>query len=400
MSHVERGAVIEHEEAVVDTQTSRVKGGKLATRLAFFIAGFALSCWAPLVPFVQSRLHADAATLGNILLCLGLGAVIGMPLSGAASSKIGAKPVIVAGSVCLLIALPLLAFLSSPVLIGICLLVFGASIGAIDVAANIHGMEVQNAAGTPLMSSFHGLYSVGGLAGSSGMAALIACGVTPELAACGAAVVILGCIATATPGFFKTNSGSSGVVLAIPKGIVLTIGILVMICFLGEGAMLDWGALLLKQEKHVDVSISGIGYAVFAFAMMAIRLVGDRLVARFGERAIVAYGMAFTAFGIAVATFASSFAVVLSGMFLAGLAVGNVIPALFTLAGRQKVMPVQHAVAAVSICGYLGVLMGPALIGYAAHWIGLIAAFYALSALLLLSLCAMPSLKFEAQSEK
>lgn len=134
--------------------------------------------------------------------------------------------------------------------------------------------------------------------------------------------------------------------------------------------------------------------------MTAIRLVGDRLVARFGERLILVVGFTFTAIGIAVAAFAEAFPVVLIGMFVAGLAVGNVVPALFTLVGRQKVMPVQHAVAAVSICGYLGVLMGPALIGYAAHWIGLIAAFYSLAVFLLLSLMALPSLTFKEESQQ
>lgn len=242
MSHYEQSHLDHNQEVASITACSqKLNGGKRATWLSFFIAGFALSCWAPLVPFVQSRIQADAATLGNILLCLGLGAVVGMPVSGALSGRIGAKPVIIVGSICLLAALPLLSLLSSTMLLGLCLLIFGASIGAIDVAANIHGMEVQDAADVPLMSSFHGLYSVGGLIGSSSMAALIASGVKPEVATLGAALVILIGVAVATPGFFRTHSSAGGVVLAVPKGGVLTIGILVLVCFLGEGAMLDWG---------------------------------------------------------------------------------------------------------------------------------------------------------------
>ncbi|WP_438282750.1 MFS transporter [Pseudomonas alabamensis] len=391
------------EQAGLEAQgrdvTCAVQGGKRATRLSFFIAGFALSCWAPLVPFVQTRIEADAATLGNILLCLGLGAVIGMPASGACCARVGAKPVILAGALCLLLILPLLSVLSTPMALGVCLLVFGAALGAIDVAANIHGMAVQDAAGVPLMSGFHGLYSVGSLVGAGSMAALIASGVSLGASTLSAAAVVLACVVAAASGFVRTPASEGGMSLVLPRGIVLMLGVLVLICFLSEGAMLDWGAVLLTQEKGVDVSLAGVGYAVFALAMTVIRLVGDRLVGRFGELRTLVVGFAGTATGVAITAFSGSLIGVLLGLFVAGLAVGNVVPALFTLVGRQQMMPVQPAVAAVSICGYLGVLLGPALIGYVAHWTGLVEAFYGVVALLLLALCGVPWLRTLALSK-
>jgi MFS family permease len=102
---------------------------------------------------------------------------------------------------------------------------------------------------------------------------------------------------------------------------------------------------------------------------------------------------------VAITAFSGSLIGVLLGLFVAGLAVGNVVPALFTLVGRQQMMPVQPAVAAVSICGYLGVLLGPALIGYVAHWTGLVEAFYGVVALLLLALCGVPWLRTLALSK-
>ncbi|MCK1977847.1 hypothetical protein LNK15_12495, partial [Jeotgalicoccus huakuii] len=89
-------------------------------------------------------MHADSALLGTILLCLGFGAVLGMPLASALAGRVGTKPLIIAGGFGLVITMPLLATVSSPELLGLCLIGFGASIGAIDVAANIHGIEVQN----------------------------------------------------------------------------------------------------------------------------------------------------------------------------------------------------------------------------------------------------------------
>lgn len=369
-----------------------LRGGKRATRLAFFIAGFAIACWAPLVPFAQARMRADAAELGTILLCLGLGAVIGMPAAGALSARIGSRFVIMAGAAGLVIVLPLLALLSDPVLLGAGLLLFGAAIGAIDVAANIHGAQVQEAAGVPLMSGFHGLYSIGGLAGAGGMTALIAWGVGVLPAAGIAAALVLLCILRAAPGFFATRSAEGGPLFILPRGVVLVIGLLSLILFLAEGAMLDWVALLLTQAKRVDVSVSGVGYTLFALAMTVSRLLGDRIVAGLGERRALVAGMAMTGVGIAVIALAGPVPIVLGGIVLAGLAAGNVVPVLFTLAGRQTTMPPAHAIAAASMLGYLGVLMGPALIGYAAYFIGLAGAFVALAALVLLALAAIPAL--------
>src|SRR5690606_7382617 len=215
--------------------------------------------------------------LGTILLCLGLGAVIGMPAAGALSAKIGSGFVIMAGAAGLLISLPLLAFLSDPVLLGICLLLFGAATGAIDVATNIHGTEVQQAAGVPLMSGFHGLYSIGGLVGASGMTLLIALGVDILLAAGAAAALMLLCIVAAAPGFFATRSAEDHPLFIAPRGVVMAIGLLALVVFLAEGAMLDWVALLLTQAKGMDVSISGVGYTLFALAMTVSRFVGDRI---------------------------------------------------------------------------------------------------------------------------
>lgn len=375
-----------------------LQDGKLSTRLAFFIAGFGLACWAPLVPFAQNRIQADSAMLGTVLLCLGLGAVVGMPLAAAMSSRLGSRYAIIAGAIGLIITLPLLASVSGPLLLGLCLLLFGASIGAIDVAANIHGTEVQTAAKVPLMSGFHGLYSIGGLVGASGMTMAIALGVGITVAATGAAIIILLCLLIAIPRFFTTRAAGNTSFFIIPRGSVLVIGLLALIIFLAEGAMLDWGALLLTQVKQVDVAVSGVGYAVFALAMTASRFVGDRIVARIGERTMLITGFLATGAGIILTAFAEPISIVLVGITIAGLAAGNIVPVLFTLAGRQSAMPAAQAIAAASILGYLGVLMGPALIGYVAHFIGLSQAFFSLGVLLLVAVFAIPAISFYATS--
>lgn len=172
-------------EIMLTPKQPMVKDGKRATRLAFFIAGFALACWAPLVPFAQVRLHADANLLGRVLLCLGLGAVMGMPLASGACGRWGIRTVIVTSVFAIIGTLPLLTIVATPAALSLCLGVFGAAIGAIDMATNLHGMEVQTIARMPLMSGFHGMFSLGGLIGASGMAGVVVLGVVPHrLAIC------------------------------------------------------------------------------------------------------------------------------------------------------------------------------------------------------------------------
>ncbi len=369
-----------------DTRTERkLSPAKWSTRIAFFIAGFSLSCWAPLVPYAQQRIHANPAMLGSILLCLGLGAVIGMPIAGGLAGKVGSKKIILTGACGLLVALPLLAMASTPVALGLTLLLFGASIGATDVAANIHGTEVQNAAGTPLMSGFHGFYSIGSLAGASFVTLLIASGLDITITAAAAAVIVLIGIFLAAKGFFNTRSTDEHPLFVLPKGKVIGIGVLAMIIFLAEGAILDWGAIFLIQIKNVAAGVAGSGYVVFAIAMALSRFIGDRVVTVMGEKNMLLCGVLLTAVGIFLVTVFSSFEWVLVAMGLAGFAAGNVVPVLFSLAGRQKSMPATLAISAASILGYLGVLLGPALIGYAAHFSGLKNAFISLGIVVVLS---------------
>ena len=153
---------------------------RLATQLSFLVAGFGVACWALLVPFAKERLHVDDGTLGLLLLCLGVGSVALMFLTGVLNARIyGSRPIILAGGFGLAVLLPLLAVAGSPVSLGMTLFGFGAALGLLDVAMNIHAVEVEHAAGKPLMSGFHALFSVGGFVGATVMTFLLSSNVGP-----------------------------------------------------------------------------------------------------------------------------------------------------------------------------------------------------------------------------
>lgn len=356
---------------------------RLGTRATFFCAGFALACWAPLVPYAKARAGIDDAALGLLLLCLGAGSIATMPLSGAFVARAGSKVPILTGLAGLCLTLPALAAAGSFAPLAAALLLFGASLGLLDVAMNVEAVAVERGSGGTLMSGFHGLFSVGGLTGAGSTTALLSAGLLPVAATGIAVLLVLILGAVAAPRLLDAGSGA-GAMFAVPRGVVVLLGVLAFVAFLIEGAMLDWGAVLLATTRGVPVAGAGIGYVLFSAAMVAGRLTGDRIVAAIGGRRVLGFGGLLVAAGIAWLLLVPSTPLALAGFVVIGLGAANIAPTLFSAAGRQKAMPEALAIAATSTLGYAGVLAGPALIGFAAHAIGLPLACAALGVVVLL----------------
>jgi predicted MFS family arabinose efflux permease len=359
---------------------------RFATRLAFLVAGFGVACWAPLVPFAKQRLGVDDGVLGTLLLCIGMGSVVAMMATGTLSARYGSKPIIVAGGFGLAVILPLLTIVSTPIGLGITLLAFGASLGSLDVAMNVHAVEVERDAGRPLMSGFHALFSVGGFAGSTFITFLLSMRIGTFASTLLCAALMLAAMLVAQPRLLRAVAATDGPLFVTPRGIVLVIVALTAITFLAEGALLDWSALLITDKGLVTAAQGGLGYMLFSIAMTAGRLGGDRVTARIGDRSTMLWGGLLAIAGFVVLLTIPFAALAMTGFLLIGLGASNIVPVLFRRAGSQQVMPSALAVAAISITGYAGNLVGPAGIGYVAKGIGLANAFWILPALL----CVVP----------
>jgi len=357
---------------------------RLATRLAFLVAGFGVSCWAPLVPFAKNRLAIDEQMLGIMLLCLGIGSVIAMLFTGVLSTKFGTRPVILVSGVALALLLPTLVVSSTVATMGTSLFFFGAALGALEVAMNVHAVEVERDAGRPLMSGFHALYSVGGFAGATFITTLLSLGTSTLQSVMVASVMMLLATFVAWPRLLRTRSTEDTPHFAVPRGVVTVIAALAAIMFLAEGALLDWGALLITGNNLMDMEHGGTGYMMFAIAMTFGRFTGDALIARIGDRSALLWGGTVAIAGFCVLLLAPVAAIALAGFVLIGLGAANIVPVLFRRAGSQTVMPAGLAVAIISTAGYAGILLGPAVIGFVAKQIGLTNAFWMLPALVLL----------------
>ena len=360
---------------------------RLATRLAFWVAGFGLSAWAPLVPYAKERLHVDDRSLGLLLLCLGIGSVAAMVRTGPLCARYGCKPVIVTGGLGMALLLPVLAIANAMWLMAFALALFGSALGSLDVAMNVHAVEVERSAGRPMMSGFHALFSVGGFCGAAFVTAMLSHSMVPTTATlvCSAWMVLA--IAMTAPRLLATPTtiaGQSGALMALPKGPVVILSLLAAITFLVEGALLDWSALLLTALNLSTPARAGIGYALFSVAMTAGRFSGDAITARFGDKSVVFWGGLAVLGGFTSLLTMNGYVMAMAGFVLIGLGASNVVPVLFRQAGAQRAMPIPMAISAVTTIGYAGQLLGPAAMGFVSKLAGLQAAFWLLAALMCL----------------
>jgi predicted MFS family arabinose efflux permease len=367
--------------AVTDTHPTAGHAEQIATRIVFFVIGVAISAWAPLVPFAKSRTAIDEGTLGLLLLCLGVGSFVTMPLAGALAARFGCRRVILVSATLICLALPLLATLASPWRLAATLLVFGAGLGSIDVTMNIQAVIVERASGRSMMSGFHGLYSAGGIAGAVCVTALLGAGASPFAATLCVIGGIIIALAVCAPHLLPYGSESAGPIFALPHGVVLFIGALCFVAFLAEGAVLDWSAVFLTSVRGMRVANAGLGYAIFSLTMTIGRLTGDRFVQRLGGANVIVFGGLCATAGFALATSLPFWQATLLGYALIGVGCANIVPVLYTSAGRQTTMPEHLAIPAITTLGYAGILAGPAAIGFVAQAASLTVAFAILAVL-------------------
>ena len=354
-----------------------------STRLLFLLAGFSAAAWASLVPVAKAATGVNEGQLGLVLLCLGIGSLLAMPVSGAVSTRHGCRKVLMVCGVALCACLPLLASVQNVFTLAAALFFFGAMIGTFDCVMNIQAVIVERDSKRPLMSGFHGFYSLGGLLGAATTSTIMDLGVSPFATVSAIALAGVLLLMLIRRHVLPYGNPAEGPPFALPRGEVLFLGMLCMTVFLVEGSMMDWSAVLLTENHGMPVAQAGYGFAAFSLTMTFGRLTGDRIVARVGRRSVVTVGGLLAMGGILLATLVPLWQAALLGYAMVGLGCSNIVPVLFTAVGRQTSMPQSVAVPAMSTLGYAGVLAGPAAIGFIAHHSSLPMAFLLVAALML-----------------
>lgn len=357
-----------------------------ATRSAFGLAGFLMAVWASMVPFVKISLDLDEAHLGGLLLCVGLGALVVMPFCGGLVAKRGAKFLLRRALFLIPFILFIINFSTNVFLTAILLFFFGMVFGSIDVAMNVHAVEVDRRSEKRLIAGFHALYSLGSVLGALGMAALLNAGIQLVYAVGGLLLLCL-LLWLMTSSSLLPDAGKAGDCsksFVIPKGFVLCLGLICLLLFMIEGAVLDWGGVFLVEEKNTAIENAGLAFAAFSTAMTLMRLLGDKLIVYAGPRKCMRYGSFLGALMLIGCVVFPQYWIVIGMFFILGIGLANVVPIAFASTADQKEMPMSLALAAVTTLGYTGQLAGPALIGFVAKMTSLSVAFSILALFLVI----------------
>jgi predicted MFS family arabinose efflux permease len=349
--------------------TASVTGAAHALRAQFFVLGVMFATWGVHVPTVKAHYGVGEQALALAMLAGGVGALMALAQAGRIVGRWGPSVVSAAmGVLCCASIACLLAGSAYAALLGV-MLAFGFTGSLVDVAINTEATEIERLAAKPLMSGFHGMFSLGGMAGAGLGSAAPALGLSAQshlfIATCVGAVVVLLASRAMLP--VPDKAAGEKHPLSLPRGPLLLLGVLASMGLIAEGAMYDWSVLFMKQERASDASTAALAYASFSGAMAAGRFGGDWVRARMSGTKLMRLSGVLGAAGMALALAVPSPLVALLGFALVGLGLSNVVPVLFSAASQVPGVSPAHGIAAVSGVGYLGMMAGPPLIGLIAE---------------------------------
>lgn len=352
---------------------------RAATIGVFALNGFVLGMWIVNIPTIKDRTGVDQATLGLLLLALGVAAWIGMQLAGPAIDRFGSRPVLTAAAVAVSLSIPGPAFATNATQLVIALGVVGFFNGIVDVSQNAQAVVVEREYGRPIMSAFHAFFSLGGLLASGIGGALIAFDVDVRvtLSAAAAAGVVSALMLRPSfmvdPALTLDRSGPRARVPWTPR--VLLLGMLAFALLLGEGVAYDWSTVHLHDSLGSSTTVAAFAYGAFSLTMTIVRLVADRIVAVWGPATYVARAALLGAFGLLGAALAPNAGLAIAAWALFGVGLAGCVPQFFTAAGNVDPSASGTYLARVTSMGYLGLLAGPSIIGLLTHWVPLTTAF-------------------------
>lgn len=379
---------------------SQARAARRSVLATFGINGFALSSWFPHIPAVQRKLELSDGTLGLALLGTAGGALVATTASGWVIGRVGSRVATRVSVLALCAALPLPGLAPDLALLVVSLVLLGATNGVLDVAMNTQAVAVEKRYQRPIMSTFHGVFSLGGLA-SSGLAVVIIASGVGMVAHLASAAIILGAAALFATRSLLPDEGSKndahGPIFVRPSGPLIAIGVVGFCVLLGEGAMADWSAVYLRNSLDTSAGYAAAGYAVFSAMMTLGRLVGDRLTANVGPATLVRTGGGVVAIGLGSALALGRPAAALVGFACVGAGLSFMFPIVLSAAGRVGGVAPSLALSAVTSVGYTGFLAGPPLIGLVAQLTSLRIALGIVAALGALMIVLAPAVGNEGE---
>ena len=352
---------------------------RVRVAIVFLIHGLVVSTWVSRIPAIQTALSLSPATLGLTLLAAALGSLVSMPLAGMLIDREGSGRVTLQGGILFCLSLPLLGLASNAWWLGAALFVYGAAAGAMDVGMNAQGVALEERSGRSLMSGLHALFSTGGMLGSVAGGWIAARGVAPLIHFSVACVILLAAELAVARRLIADYQHPTMLPAAglsrIPRS-VLALAAIAFIFFLAEGAIADWSAIYLREFLLAGPGTAAMGYAAFSVTMAIGRFGGDLVIEWLGRRRTLQVFSLVAAAGLALALAAYNTPLALAGFGVVGAGCCVIVPVAFAASGRVEGLSKGAGMAAVTGCGYFGLLVGPPLIGFTAQALTLRSALF------------------------
>ncbi|GAA3220445.1 MFS transporter [Actinocorallia longicatena] len=383
-----------------------LRAGRLATFVYFALNGFVLGLWVVHIPAVEHRTGIGHALLGWLLLLLGGGAFAGMQLAGPLTDRFGARRVVPVSALLCSAALILPGTATGPWALGGALLVLGAANGFLDVSMNTHAVQVERAYARPVMSAFHAVFSLGGVAAALVGARTLSWGWSPAVTLPVMSVLGMAVALAAAPALLRPEPAEAEAPDApeaarrrTPRRIWL-LGVLAFALMLCEGVANDWSALHLRDVLDASPGVAALSFGAFATAMTVGRFLTDGVAGRMGALFVLRYGALLAAAGWALAAASPGIPLAITGWAIAGLGLSGCIPQLFSAAGHADPDAAGTNVSRVAGLGYLGMLAGPAVIGPLAELVPLNVTFLLPLALCLAAAVSAPIVRGPSAAER
>ncbi|SOH93523.1 Predicted arabinose efflux permease, MFS family [Monaibacterium marinum] len=353
--------------------------GLRAALILFAANGALFGIWIVRVPDIKLALALSEAQLGLVLLAAAAGAVTTFGLSARAADRWGAGRVSLFFAVAMAVSLPILSIMPSAGALAALLFVFGAAGGSMDLTMNAYATEVERRAKRSRMALLHGCWSVG-MASSAAIAFLGAARLPVQVHFTAGAVLGLLAIGISgwliiSPGRQSGGSGKQSALIALPRGPQIPIAIITAIAFMTEGAGMEWGGVYIRETLGGTIEQGALALLVLSSSVMAIRLIGDPIIERIGAGRTVQISAGFVIAGTLLAGLSGNATPALIGMGLLGAGLALMAPICFSRAGQLAESGSGEAVAAVSMTGYGGILLGPVLMGLSGEAFGLDTSF-------------------------
>ncbi|MDQ7949565.1 MAG: MFS transporter [Pedobacter sp.] len=341
---------------------------RLAISLFYFGQGVCFASWASRIPDLKSFMQLSDAELGSILLALPLGQLITMPISGRSTATYGSRRMLTIGAPLYALALIVLGTATAGWQLAVFLLLFGISGNLCNIALNTQGVSGEKFYGKPIMTSFHGAWSMGGFSGALLGLLMINLHLQP--------LIHFGIVAVLSWSQILINyryllknptsqaSSKSARLFTKPQGILIQLGIIGFCSMATEGAMFDWSGVYFKDIVKAPHALIILGYTSFMIMMATGRFLGDKVIAYYGRKRLLQVSGMVISTGMFLSVCFPFIVPATLGFMLVGIGVSGIVPMVYSIAGANTKVPAGIAIAMVSGVSYFGFLMGPPLIGY------------------------------------